>query len=123
VSTLKAIPFVLMLLSTGAVGQEPAALPPSHQCEIGPVSREFGGTDWVVLSCDDHASMVVISDKGNPASPFVFYLLPQDGSYRVSGEGNGDKNASDAAGAELSKLSLSDLKALLAATEAAAHQQ
>ena len=83
----------------------------------------FGGTKWLVLSCDDQASMVVVSAQGNPASPFYFMVSPNGGSYSVSGEGNGDKAASDAAGADLSKLSPSDLALLLDATKKVSPRQ
>jgi hypothetical protein len=86
------------------------------KCETGPVDRQFGGTNWVVYSCDDQRSMVVVSVKDNPASPFYFILSPKADSYDVYGEGNGSKSASDAAGGELSRLSIEELRQLLAAT-------
>ncbi len=86
------------------------------RCETGPVKRTFGGTDWIVYSCDDQASMVVVSGEGNPASPFYFVLKPAGAGYTLSGEGNGDRTASDAAGAALAKMSPAELAALLAAT-------
>lgn len=90
------------------------------QCDAGPVARELGGSDWMVLSCSDGRSMVVVSAQGNPAGPFVFFLKPlPDGAYAISGEGNGDKAASDAALEALTRYTTADLAALLAATKAA----
>jgi hypothetical protein len=77
---------------------------PRLECSIGPVERTFGGTAWVVYACSDQRSVVVVSKQDNPASPFVFILSPDHGHYRIYGEGNGSKAASDAA--------LADLKAL-----------
>ncbi|MGB7654961.1 MAG: hypothetical protein WBL74_05725 [Novosphingobium sp.] len=110
--------FAAPLLSLAAVSvQAEAPIPPPMKCETGPVQRKFGGTNWVVYSCDDGHSMVVISASGNPASPFYFVLTPQDGTYKIYGEGNGSKAASDAAGAELGKLKQEDLAALLEETK------
>jgi hypothetical protein len=61
--------------------------------------------------------MVVVSAQGNPASPFYFFLKPAADTYTVMGEGNGDKKASDAAGAALSKMTPADFAELLAATK------
>jgi hypothetical protein len=61
--------------------------------------------------------MVIVSAQGNPASPFVFFLKPDGGGYKVAGEGNGDKTASDAAGDDISKLTPADFATLLAATK------
>jgi hypothetical protein len=110
--------FAILLLSfaAGAVQAEPPASTPM-KCETGPVHRQFGGTDWLVYSCDDGRSMVVISSSGNPASPFYFVLTPLEGTYKIYGEGNGSKAASDAAGAELARLKQEDLAALFAETK------
>lgn len=89
------------------------------KCETGPVYRQFGGTDWIVYSCADEHSIVVISRTGNPASPFFFILTPKSGTYVIHGEGNGSKAASDAAGDDLSRLTQADLAKLLADTKAA----
>lgn len=113
----------LFVVGFGIAKAEPAGSSASTmKCETGPVPRTFGGTRWVVYSCDDLASMVVISAQGNPASPFYFFLKPKPdaGNYTITGEGNGDKKASDAAGDALSKMTPADLAALLAATKATA---
>lgn len=106
---------VVALLWTISVG-DPAPV----QCNVGPVARELGGSDWMVLSCSDGRSMVMVSAQGNPAGPFVFFLKPlPDGAYAISGEGNGDKAASDAALEVLTHYTTADFAALLAATKAA----
>lgn len=89
---------------------------PALRCFTGPVNRTFGGTNWLVYSCDDARSMVVVSAVENPAAPFVFYLTPDGDRYRVIGEGNGSKEASDKAGDALSSMSDADFAALLRAT-------
>ena len=87
--------FAAPLLSLAAVSvQADSPTPPPMKCETGPVQRQFGGTDWLVYSCDDGHSMVVISSPGNPASPFYFVLTSREGTYKIYGEGNGSKAAS-----------------------------
>jgi hypothetical protein len=96
--------------------QAAEASPPRMKCQTGPVHRDFGGTNWIVYSCDDQQSMVVISAGGSPASPFYFVLKPNGGTYSITGEGTGDKKASDAAGDALSRMTPADFATLLAET-------
>jgi hypothetical protein len=110
--------FALTSIVGVAAGEQPSQTP--MKCETGPASRQFGGSAWIVYSCDDQHSMVVISSESNPASPFYFVLKAQDGKYDIHGEGNGSQEASDAAAKELSQLSSTALADLLAATKAKA---
>ena len=98
----------------------PGSKPAPMKCETGPVKRTFGGTEWIVYSCEDKTSMVVLSAKGNPAMPFFFFLRFQDGGYRIRGEGNGDKKATDAAFQELAGMTPAAFAELLEATKKAA---
>jgi hypothetical protein len=61
----------------------------------------------------------VVSARGNPAAPFVFFLLREAGKYRLEGSGSGDKKASGAAAADLANLTPADIEALIAATKTA----
>jgi hypothetical protein len=105
-----AIGILIVATSAGAA--------PKLRCETGPIIRMFGGTEWLVYSCDDRRSMVVVSAQKNPAAPFYFLLTPVAGGYHVDGEGNGSKQASDAAGDELSRMSRGDFEKLLSDTSA-----
>lgn len=116
----RAIWLVLLLAPASAASQQAASPPQPMRCETGPVTRAFGGTEWIVYSCDDEASLVVISAQGNPASPFIFYLRPGAESYSISSEGNGDRRASGAAGVALTELSSAEITTLLADPKAAA---
>lgn len=98
-------------LPSGAHAQQPLS------CQIGPVHRTFGGTPWIVYSCEDGKSLAVITETGSIAAPFFFILAWRDGGYRISGEGNGDKNASNAAGRDLEALAPAEVVALIAATQ------
>lgn len=89
-------------------------------CDTGPVTRAYGGTRWLVYSCSDRKTVIVLTEPGNPAAPFIFYLTPDNGAYRLSGEGTGDKGASDAAGRELEALGPNQITKLVAETRAVA---
>jgi len=94
---------------TPAVGAEPTPL----KCEIGPLSKNFGRSNWLVYACDDGHSLVVVSDQGNPAMPFYFIFAWKDDAYQLHGEGTGDKKATQAAFDELSKLDKADIEGLV----------
>jgi len=82
------------------------------QCDIGPVTKVFGAVPWLVYSCNDATSLVVISAADSPASPFYFTFSLEGGSYRLRGEGTGSKTATDAALKDLEARSASDIQAL-----------
>jgi hypothetical protein len=111
-------PFLVMafaLVGSGAEAQR--AEPPPMKCETGPANRQIGGNSWLVYSCDDQRSMVAVAPADNPASPFYFVLRSDAGSYKIYGEGTGDKAASDAAGDELSRMNTGDLVVLMNETK------
>lgn len=101
-------------------GAEPASASAraSISCDVGPVSRTYGGADWLVYSCNDAGSLVFVSAPGNPAMPFVFiYAFGEDG-YKLTGEGNGDKRFTQAAFEALAGLTDADRAELLRETRA-----
>ena len=89
-------------------------------CDVGPVTRGYGGTDWLIYSCHDGESLTFVAAPGSPAAPFYFSLFKRNGKYVLAGEGKGDKAASDAADAELMRLSPADIAGLIAATSGGA---
>ena len=106
---------LFLLLAPASAGSHQEAPPPQPvRCENRADHETFGATEWIIYSCDDEVSLVVISAQGNPASPFVFHLRRGPQSYQVVGEGNGDEGAGDAAGADLAELSSAEIAALLA---------
>ena len=111
------IPLFFLLLGMEAHAPSPK---PALACEKGGFVRQFGKSNWLVYGCSDGRSLVVISDKLNPAAPFVFIISQENGSYHIYGEGNGEKSASDAALKELQGI---DLKALANEANAAAINQ
>ncbi|HEX9661040.1 MAG TPA: DUF4019 domain-containing protein [Candidatus Binatia bacterium] len=86
---------------------------PSLTCDIGPVTKIFGQADWLVYSCNDKRSVVVVSAPGNPAAPFYFIFSPQGEGYGLHGEGTGSKEATAAAYADLRTLTPRDIVALV----------
>jgi len=89
------------------------AVPPRLTCDVGPAAKTYGNTPWLVYSCSDSRSVVVLAAPGNPATPFYFILHPGTTGYQIEGEGTGDKGATDAAFVELKKLSEHDISALI----------
>jgi hypothetical protein len=83
------------------------------KCEIGPVQKTYGSTQWLIYSCNDGRSVVIVSAPGSPAAPFYFFLYPSDGTYRIEGEGSGNKSATDRALTELQRLSEVEIAALI----------
>jgi hypothetical protein len=81
-------------------------------CDVGPATKTFGGAPWLVYSCNDPSTVIVVSAPGSPAAPFYFALSFENGSYRIRGEGTGAKSVTDAALHQLQSLSTTDIQAL-----------
>ena len=81
-------------------------------CNSGPLTKSFGGTQWLVYGCDDNASVVIVTAPGNPATPFYFIFSKETAGYRLRGEGTGDKRLTDAALKDLAALSDADIPVL-----------
>lgn len=82
-------------------------------CDVGPVSKRYGGSEWLVYSCDDSKSAVLVAASGNPAAPFFFFLSPDSAGINLYGEGEGAKEATKPAFDELEKVTASDLAMLV----------
>jgi len=98
---------VLLLSTSSALAGGPAL-----KCDIGPASKTFGGSSWLVYACDDKHSVVVITAPGSTAAPFYFMFAYSAGAYKLRGEGTGNKTATDAAYKELSQLRSDQIAAL-----------
>ena len=94
----------VILFTVSFSGSVSAEEPAKLACHVGPIERDFGGSSWVVYSCSDGDSIVVVSAAGNPAMPFVFIIGREDGVRTLHGEGKGAKEASSAAFEELRAL-------------------
>jgi len=89
-------------------------------CDIGPVTKVYGKTQWLVYSCTDNRTVVIVSAPGNPGMPFYFTFFPKDGKYQLGGEGTGNKDATKAAFDELKAMSEEDISELIRETRASA---
>jgi hypothetical protein len=119
---MKRLSLLMALLAPlAAHAQQGDGGPAPLNCDVGPITKPFGGTDWIVYSCSDDATLVLMAIPPSPAAPFylMFYFSPEEQGYRLYGEGTGDKKATDDAFAELSALPASAIIALLQETRAA----
>ena len=89
-----------------------------QKCETGPVMRNFGKAPWMVYSCDDKKTLVLISAPGNPATPAFFVMNPLGDGYEIQNKGSANQTVSTAAYHDLKNLSAKEIAELIAATEA-----
>jgi hypothetical protein len=89
------------------------------QCATGPIEKTYGGAPWLVVSCSDGKSLVFVAKEGGKAAPFEFDLTFTGNDYDLAGHGKGDRTYTDAAYADLQKLTGKDVLELLQATKAA----
>ena len=94
----------ILLILLGLFAAPSLLLAEPMQCNVGQIEKMYGGTKWIVSSCDDGKSIVFVSAPGNPAMPFYFIITEKDGKLAIQGEGNGSKEASTAAGRGIEKL-------------------
>jgi hypothetical protein len=101
-------------LACGATSCAIAAAAPDNplSCNVGPVTKSYGGGQWLVYGCSDGKSIVLVTPQENPGFPFVFSFLYTSNSMTLHGEGTGNKQATDAAFKELQALSQADVAAL-----------
>jgi hypothetical protein len=86
------------------------------QCNIGPITKTFASVPWLLYSCSDSKSLVMVSAPGSPAAPFYFIFSPEGNGYHLRGEGTGSKSITDVAAKELQNLRDSDIKSLVQET-------
>ena len=90
------------------------------QCDVGPINKTYGAAPWLVYSCRDGKSVVIVSAPGSPAMPFYFMFAAEGASYRLVGAGTGSKEVTDRVLVELKALRNEDIVALVRQTQAAA---
>ncbi len=92
---------------------EPSPARPRLKCEAGPLERYFGDVQWYVYACDDGASLVFYTGPKRPAGlEFYFIIFPKDGTYKLHGEGVGDKALTRPAYEALSAMTADQFRAL-----------
>ena len=90
------------------------------RCDVGALPRDVGGAEWLVHGCRDARSLVVTTPASNPAAPFFFFLIGDDG-YRITGEGTGDRQWTRVAFDELAAMSPRQIAQRATAVRATAH--
>lgn len=86
-------------------------------CRTGPIIKKLGETWWYVFSCSDDKSMIFVTDKRNPAYPFIFFALAQEDRYDLRGEGNGDEDKAAPAFTDLEGMTAQQLFAWVEETQ------
>ncbi len=109
----KVVAFLFVMVTSVGVSQEPSKL----KCEIGPVVKTYGGSKWLVYSCDDSRSLVIVSAPDNPAAPFYFTLHTIPKGHRLQGEGAGSREITAAASKDLTGLNEREIDALILETK------
>jgi hypothetical protein len=108
-----AIVLLAALAATPALALDPKA---PESCATGPIVKTYGGSKWLVASCSDGKSLVFVTQEGSAAAPFEFDLTYTGDGYDLTGKGSGDRKATDAAYAELQKLTGTSVRALVQET-------
>ena len=75
-------------------------------CTVGPVIKTFGWSKWVVNSCADGRTVILMATDDSPAFPCFIKIEPSTKGYSINGRGKGDKQATNAAMDELGALSV-----------------
>ena len=112
VRTLFAFALAAVLPTSWAQGAASTEQP--MNCDMGPLMKTFGQTNWLVYACSDGHSVAIMSAPGSPASPFYFMFHSTNQGYRLVGEGTGSKDATAKAHAELRAMSQKEITALFA---------
>jgi hypothetical protein len=119
ISTLLPLMITLaVVLPHRLAGAQP---PPPRQaltCDIKPVERTIAESKWLIYSCDDGVTLVLVTAPGSKALPFAFQLHPTSSGYRLVGEGTGSKAATDPVAEALSTLSAQDIATIIEQTKA-----
>jgi hypothetical protein len=117
--TIFAAALILACIDNAAAQTQPAPL----ACDVGPLKKSYGGSEWGIYSCTDSRTVIFYSVAGSPAAPFYFMFFRDAQGLRLYGEGNGDKQATSRAAEELAKFSVEDVDALVEETRTIASAQ
>jgi len=110
---LRAVLWTTLVLSMSSS----AAVAEDLNCNVGPLTKMYGATSWLIYSCHDESRIVVVTAPGSLASPFYFLVSLGSDRIYLQGEGTGRKDLTDAAYKDLLSLSARDISALIAETK------
>ena len=115
---------LFVLYGVSAAAEEPDDAKPDdakalNKCDVGPVIKTYGQGKWLVYSCDDDMTLLVLAAPDNPIKPFMFVLEPDSsGGYGVFfDESTGKNDASAATLAQLKALSRQEIADLIRETK------
>lgn len=102
-----------------AAAEEPDEAKALNKCDIGPTIKTYGQSKWLVFSCDDDKTLLVLAAPDNPVKPFMFVLEPDSsGGYGVFFDESAGKNdATASALTQLKALSQQDIANLIKETK------
>lgn len=89
----------------------------SLACEVGPVQRQFGQSQWNVYACTDEKSVVVVPIAATNGEFGYFFLTPAGQEIVVTGEGWGEDASFQPSFQQLKELDSRDLADLVKAAE------
>lgn len=113
----KAAVLVTAMLLSPAAFCDPVAKTTHFVCDVGPVTKHLGRSDWQMLSCGDGRTLLFQSLPGKP--PADFSIAIEKDSIERGNESTENRDLNEAAIAELAAMSHEKLIALIAETEAA----
>jgi hypothetical protein len=108
------IPLVAILLCLPLPAGAQAA---PMDCTVGPVIKSFGGSKWLVNSCSDGRTVILMAMNDSPAFPCFIKMEPLTEGYNINARGKGDKQATNAAMDELAALSVADIEGMIDETK------
>lgn len=115
--SLAAVLLLATLASVTAYGEH-AAPKQTLSCEFGPVAKTYGKTSWLVYTCDDEQSVLIVAAPGSSAAPFMFRFSAREDGYVLQSQGTGDKAFTAAAFGELKVMAVQDIEELINLTKA-----
>ena len=90
----------------------------SKACDVGPVTRNFGGAPWLVYSCHDTSRLLFVAPPVNPAAPGTIVLSRAGGMLHIDSVSTGDRRVVAEAGAAILGLAPEEFDALIGQTKA-----
>jgi len=113
--------FALLVLAGPAFAESHVGKLTNIACKTGPVTRTFGGQSWLVYSCADRHSILVVSNHGDPPTSEYIMLSPVRDHVEVVGEGWATGTGGNTAFAEMKDMSARQLGVLVAETRGLGH--
>lgn len=109
-------PYILMVAILVCLPLQAGAQDAPMDCRVGPVIKTFGGSKWLVNSCSDGRTVILMAMNDSPAHPCFIKIAPTTRGYNIDGRGKGDRQATNAAMDELGALSVADIQAMIGET-------